>query len=194
MEDNSPMKNHRRIDKKGRLYVVGLMFILVAIVLMVVFFLNGETWVNGSWEGIKVTETVTCESDAVAYPIFSYNNADGRLLRIVATFTNKTLDNISLMYQLKYSNTTLAEKSDAENQAAMNISFGNNGFHAYAFNTKFSNINGVFQMTLYAKSEELNDNALKYFLLDDLQDAGRITQDSVMEVHAGNGFNCVYKN
>lgn len=186
------MKNN--VFRKDRLIITGLILVLIAIILAIIFFLRGKTKVTGEWSGTKSTETVTCESNEVIYPIYTYNNANNRLLKVIATFADGILDNISLTYQLKYGDLVLAEKSDAKNQAAMNFSFGDDGFGPYAFDAKYSNINGVFQMTLYAESENLNDEALKYFLLDNLKDTQSYTQDSVTKAYINKGLNCTIKN
>lgn len=189
MEDNSSIKH----KNKGGLISIGLIFILLAIILIIFFLLRGEININGKWNGQKIIETATCESDDVIYPIFQYNNTNNRLLKIVSTFNDKVLENISLTYQLKYDDITLAEKSDAENQAAMNFSFGDDGYKAYAFDAKYSNIDGVFQMTLYIKSEDLDDRALKYFMLDGLSNSKQYTQDIIVNTYVNKGLNCIYK-
>lgn len=191
MEDNSPKKRTEE-NQKGWLTIAGLMLVLIAIVSIVLFLLFGETRVTGEWS-TKPTETATCESSEVIYPIFKYNDADSRSLKIITTFVDDILDSVSLTYQLKYNDLALAEKSDAENQAAMNFSFGDNGFNPNAFDAKYSNINGVFQMTLYAKPENLSGSALKYFLLDGLNVTKTYTQDSIVKAYANRGLNCVYK-
>lgn len=185
------------VFKKDWLIIAGLMLILTAGILVIIFFSREEARVTKEWSVTKSTETITCESNEVVYPIYKYNNTNNRFLKIITTFTNDALDNISLTYQLKYNDLALAEKSDAENQAAMNISFGADSLGAFAFDAKYSNVDGLFQMTLYAKSEKLDDRALKYFMLDGLDngevDAKTYTRDSILKVYSDRGLNCIHK-
>lgn len=180
-------------NRKNWLIVASLFLILLAIVITIVFLLKGSMVKTGEWNRMRTTETVTCESSKITYPIYKYDNTDNRLLKIITTFANNNLDKISLRYQLKYDDATLARKSDAENQAAMNHSFNDNGLEPYAFYAKYSNINNVFQMTLYAKSEDLNKDTLKYFMLDALKNTNDYTKDSVVEAYTNKGLDCVYK-
>lgn len=189
MENNSPKK----ANLSSWLVLTGLMLIMVAIVATILFFLNGQTVITGEFESRKVSETLVCKAKDVAYPIFAFNEADDKLLKINTVFEDENLSSISLMYKLDYSDQDILSFSEARNRAAMNESFRNDGMKPDSLDAKYGIMSDGMQFSIYAKGSNINEEILKYFMLDGVIGINQLTKEKLAELYNNVGFNCVIK-
>lgn len=189
MENNSPKK----ANSSSWLVLTGLALIMVAIVAIILFFLNGQTVITGEFEGRKISETLTCESNNVAYPIFAFNEADDKLLKINTVFEDESLSAISLMYKLDYSDQDTLSFSEARNRAAMNESFRNDGMKPDSLDAKYGIMSDGMQFSIYAKSSDINEKTLKYFMLDSTIKTNQLSKEKLAKLYSNAELNCMIK-
>lgn len=169
--------------------IISLGLICVAAVCFIIFFLHGGTTVieNGSEDTTQ--ERLICKSTTTAYPLFTYDNSNSKTMDITATFNNDELKSISLIYKLYYNDAELIAKSESVNHGALNTLSQNEGLGPDAFDAKFGKLKDSLQLSLYAAGSDINEKALKYFMLDSLN-SKPYTQDKLMKVYTGQGFSC----
>lgn len=169
--------------------------LLVVVIVVVVIKMHGEVKTSGSTPADVTAQSLLCESNIVKYPIFTYGNANSRNTKINASFYDNKLNSISLTYTLYYDNADRIKASDANNHAAMNISFGSDGLDADAFNAHYSRMSDSLQMGIYASSTEFNSVAAKYFLIEQKEDKNLPqTLTDFQKAYAEKGFNCKVNN
>ena len=176
---------------KTALVAVSFILIVVAVVSLLLFLMHGETTVTGAYEGTEVQENLVCESKITAYPLFSYDHSSSKTLSVNAIFKAHKLTSISLLYKLNYNSQEEIEKSEAVNHGALNLLSQGEGLGPDAFAAKYSKLKDGMQLSLYASGSDINEKALKYFMLSDLTTP--YTQEKVAKVYAGQGLNCEIK-
>lgn len=166
----------------------GMFLVIVAVVLLLAFFLRGQTTVSGENPDVKSTISLNCVSDDYKYDFFPYDNSDNKNLKIDIIFENEKVSSASLVYMLYYQDVESITESDAENHASMNINFSKDGLEADALNANFSKLSDGLKMSLYANIEDINDVTSKYFLLDYF-DKG-YTIKNIQRVYESKGLIC----
>ena len=167
---------------------IGMFLVIVAVVLLLAFFLRGQTTVSGENPDVKSTISLNCVSDDYKYDFFPYDNSDNKNLKIDIIFENEKVSSASLVYMLYYQDVESITESDAENHASMNINFSKDGLEADALNANFSKLSDGLKMSLYANIEDINDVTSKYFLLDYF-DKG-YTIKNIQRIYESKGLIC----
>jgi hypothetical protein len=162
----------------------------MAIVAFVLFLLNGQTIITGEYEGQKIVETLVCESKVTAYPIFKYDNASSKDLKINAAFDNDKIETISLIYRLNYTDKEEINFSEARNHSAMNQSFNSDGLQADALSAKYGVLNDGLQLSIYAKGEDINSKTLKYFMANSITNMKDLTKEKLAKIYNAVGLDC----
>lgn len=168
---------------------IGITLILLAIVLIIWFFLQGETKTTGEYPGAITSSSVTCESSEATYPFFTLDESTSKNTSVTVLFSDDSMKSISLIETLYYPDLESSTKSEAHNHAAMNTSFGAAGLGVDAFAANYSTMKDKMVMTLYAEAAEFNEVAAKYFLANGLNKKSTI--DDFAEKYAEQGFDCV---
>lgn len=179
-----------RNRKTNWLVPTGIVLIVTSVVLFIWFFMQGQTTVNGKYEGLTVTQDLVCVGDGVNYPIFNYHETNDKQMRITAIFNNDKLGSVSLIYKMVYANDEMAKQSSALNHAAMNNDFGYHGLHADYYDASYSRVDNTFQMTLYASGKLIDNTMARYFMLDNLLGDNNYTQDKMAETYSSKGLEC----
>lgn len=161
-ESEKPEKEPTHIFLKFGLIIL----VLVAIVLVIIYFLHGKTTTTSEKIPNVKSVALSCASDSFIYPIFVYDGSKSRGLEVKMIFSEEELKSISLGYSLLYDSADLVQASEAHNHAAMNISFGKNNLEADAYNAKYTILSDRMRMNLYAPSSKLDETAKLYFLID----------------------------
>lgn len=181
-------------DKKAnRNWIYLLIFsicIVVSVVLVILFLLNGSSKIEGVGE-IETTESVVCEGDNISYPLFDEDDATKKTIKINILTNHKKLDTISLIYSMKYASNEAAEKSSVNNHIALNRSFTDSSLGADSFDARFMNHDKEMQMTLYADAKKINGVSAKYFLIDSTKD---MTINTLTKNYNSQGLDCVINN
>lgn len=185
MDDTN--KTKKRIGSEV-FVAIGMFLVIVAVVLLLAFFLRGQTTVSGENPDVKSTISLNCVSDDYKYDFFPYDNSDNKNLKIDIIFENEKVSSASLVYMLYYQNVESITESDAENHASMNINFSKDGLEADALNANFSKLSDGLKMSLYANIEDINDVTSKYFLLDYF-DKG-YTIKNIQRIYESKGLIC----
>ena len=171
---------------KTMLVISGVAFIIVAVVLLFLFLLQGETKTTGGWHGAETTESLSCKANNLPYPIYESNNVSNSTTQINAIFNSSILDSISLLRKTNYANADIAKIENDALMAAMDTNFGKNGMKAFALNATFSTDINTAQMSLYVKQDGLNNKSMKYFMLDKLP----TKIDDYQKAYQAIGFKC----
>lgn len=166
----------------------GMFLVIVAVVLLLAFFLRGQTTVSGENPDVKSTISLNCVSNDYKYDFFPYDNSDNKNLKIDIIFENEKVSSASLVYMLYYQDVESITESDAENHASMNINFSKDGLEADALNANFSKLSDGLKMSLYANIEDINDVTSKYFLLDYFDNG--YTIKNIQRVYESKGLIC----
>lgn len=193
MEQDSPQvtkKAKKKSPSSSWLMVMGIVLILVAAVLLVWFFLHGETKVSGGWPEPEVSVAVVCKSESFEYPFFTYDQSSSKTTEINAVFKDDKLSMLSFIYTLGYGNEAASTESEARNHAAMNISFGNAGLEADALGASYSVLSDAMKFSLSADGNAARGIGARYFMLTggETYNVGRL-----MANYQGQGFECEQK-
>ena len=183
MEEKSKNKNTRKMIYA----IVGVLLVVSAVVLIILYFLNGKTTIGDTTKTDIATESLSCESDEIEYPIFSYDESDKKNLKINMIFGEKKLDTLSFIYRLYYSDNNKIIASEATNHADMNKSFSKDGMEADSFDANYALLNDSMQMTLNANKRQIDGISSKYFLLEG---ANNYSKDSLKKHYESKGFKC----
>ena len=189
MENNSIKKS---LSSGGLQLLFGLCLVLVAIVLVILLFLNGNTTIENADSDVTSTTALSCDSSKVVYPFFSYDNSKKKELKINVLFVNNKIDSISLIYNLYYGTQEEIAKSETLNHAEMNQSFVAKSLGPDAFGANYSKLNDSMQMTLNAEGRELNELSGKFFLLE--KAGSSYDKDSLSKLYNSKGLNCTIRN
>ncbi len=183
-------------EKKGLnssfYYISAIFLILIAIVLVVLFFLHGETTYINNDGSVDLSLYLSCESNKVDYIYYIDKQASEKNLRINATFKNNEINSISLIYYLKYSGDYSIREKEAVMHAAMNKAFDKYSLGADAFGATYSKIENGVQLSLYADKADINGISLGYFMLDNV--SGVYTRDKVTKQLTSKGLDCLINN
>lgn len=178
-------------QKKWIYFLIGIICIVFVVVLIILFFLQGDTNIVGEGE-ITIAESFTCEGEGLWYPFFTFDNSNGKSIKINVLLDDKSkLDTINLVYRLKYDSKELSERSEAINFASFGKSLASDSLNAESFESRFVDMEDAMQMTLYAKAKELNGVTAKYFLLNGSNDLKR---DTLTKIYNDQGLSCVILN
>lgn len=171
---------------KTILIVIGITLFVIAVILLLWFLLKGETKTTGEWTGAETTKSLSCKADNLPYPVYETGNVLNSTTQVNATFDSDKINSISLLYKASYTSAKIAKAENDALTAAMNINFGKNGMEAFSLNATFNVNDNTTQMSLYANQPDLNDNSVKYFMLDDLP--SKI--DDYQKAYQAKGFKC----
>ena len=187
------------MNKKITYTIIGIILILVSIVSILCFAMNGQTTYSDQQVSTTTTKSMTCSTSIANYPIFKYDGSTRKSMEIVTIFdSNDKLNKISLVYELYYPDNDKIEQSEAENHAAMNIDFGQNGLEADSLNATYSKLKDRFKISLTADANEISPTTAKYFLLDTSEQdsnkqwetGGGYTQSTIQKIYASKGLKC----
>lgn len=175
----------------GGLMLIGLLLIVVSVVSLVWFLIQGQTTVTGGWPEVETTQSLVCENDNKTYPFFEYDESIKKNIKINAIFNDDKLSSIALRYILYYDTKTKITDSENINHTAMSQSFAESGLEFDALGSDYSKGSDLLQFGLYANAEKINNISAKYFMLSELDRAGEYTQSMVKRDYQNKGFKCV---
>ena len=98
-------------NKKTWLVAVGILLILISVISIILFLLNGQTIVTGQNGGITKSASLTCEGSNISYRFLSYDDTKSKNAKITASFNDDRLNAISFAYTLYYDNPRTIESS-----------------------------------------------------------------------------------
>lgn len=181
-----------KLSDKTVLQSLGLCLLIIAVILIVIFFLNGSTTIYNDGGEIATTESITCESSEVSYPFFAFDNSDRKQLKINVLLSNNKIDQLSLIYRLYYNSSSDINTSETLNHANMNKHFGISGLTADALGAKYSKLDDSLQLTLNSKAKEINEISAKYYLLDEA--ANYYNKETITKNYNSKGLDCTIRN
>lgn len=188
MEENSSKKS-----SPNWLTIISPVLIFVALLAILLFFLNGETTMTGEFEGQKNPETLFCESNETAYSIFAFDESDSKSLKVNAVFEDEKLNSISLIYKLNYSDKDTLSFSEARNHAEVNEHFKADGMNPDSLSAKYGIMSDGMQFSIYAKDDDISNTTLKYFMIINNTSTDQLTKEKLSKLYNKVGLNCIIK-
>lgn len=176
--------------KTKRLVIVtSLVAVLILVAAALIVMLQGDVKTIGSHPSDVKGEALICEDHSISYPVFTYDEARSKDLKITADFYDKKLNAISLTYTLYYDDAAKINASEAHNHAAMNIDFGHSGFTADSFDANYSKLQDSMRMVLYANGSDFSLKSAKYFMIN-VKEELPVTIDEFQSIYKDEGFSC----
>ena len=164
MEENTE-KSRKKTNKNWY-----ILMLVVGIIILIVFIfwllMKGDVKTTGEYPDDVSPQSLECIKKDVDYPFFTHDDNSNTEVKINAVFSKSIIDSISLTHRAVYSNEKYAKTMSDGHEGDMNISFQNKGMTPYLLNARYSQDDNTAQMVLYAKAGELNDQTIKYFMLD----------------------------
>ncbi|MBQ1387262.1 hypothetical protein IIY68_00465 [Candidatus Saccharibacteria bacterium] len=171
--------------------ILAILIPVLVLIIVLILLMRGETKTSGDSPVDIEGESLACESHSIKYPFFATNEAQSSDFRIIASFYGEKLNAISLEYTLFYDTKEQLKASEAHNHAAMNISFGNSGLSADAFDANYSKMGNAMKMLLFVKEEEFDMNSAKYFMSSaEKEEELPNNIDEFEKVYMNQGFVC----
>lgn len=144
--------------------------LFVGVILLIVFILwllmKGDVKTTGEYPDDTSPQSLECVKKDITYRFFTHDDASNSEIKITALFAKSKIDSISLIHKTTYATKEDAKTMSDGHQGDMNTNFYGSSMPAYALNATYSQDDKTAQMALYAKSSELNDKSIKYFMLD----------------------------
>lgn len=188
-EDFSEKRRKNRRGKTNWPATIGTTLLLTAIVLIICFFLQGETKVTNNDVAVEASKSLACEVEGVQYPFFDYDNSTKKTTKINAIFNGDKLDTISLIQELYYNSSDEIVRSEAENHAALNLKTQGEGLGPDAFGANYAKLSDRLKFSMYAKAEQLKYETVKYFELDWVE-SGTYNLPTMEKIYTEKGFDC----
>ena len=148
---------------------------LGAVVAILLYLMHGNTVTTNDEMAPISNDALSCTSDKISYPIFTYDSSDRKELKVDLIFAGDKLRTIALSYTLYYGDENSITVSEAINHADMNLSFYSSGLGSDALNAKYSKLSDALRFGLYAHDSDMNRVTARYFMVkvgdhDDLPD------------------------
>ena len=188
MEKDELIKKH---GQSNNMMIAGLGLVVVAVVLLIIFFINGKTDVDGGFPDPETTISTTCTSGVINYPFFSMNEAAKKEMDIKVISNDNVVDTVSLSYRLYYDSEAAIINSRDVNHFAVNKAFEAVDMEADSLGATYSKLVDNFRFNLFAKAVKINDITKKFFLLDDIEYKDGLNYDEVKRAYEKIGFECV---
>ncbi len=185
-------ENDARGRKEGKTNwpaTIGTSLLLTAIVLILCFFLQGETKVTDDGGTVESSKSLACEVEGAQYPFFDYDNSTKKTTKINAVFNGDKLDTISLIHELYYNSSDEIVRSEAENHATLNLKTQGEGLGPDAFGANYAKLADRLKFSMYAKAEKLKYETVKYFELDWVE-SGTYNLPTMEKIYTEKGFDC----
>lgn len=185
-------KTHQRSnDHRWIYYLMGLLFIVVAVVLAILFSLNGKTTISDQGETVETMQSISCANKNVSYPFVGVNSSDNQSIKLDIILNNNKINTASLTYQL-LTDSNSVEQTRTNISIAINKFFAKDSLEHNALNATFSSLPDSVQMTLYAKAKDITGITAKYFLLESAN--GKYDNDTVIKALEEKGLLCKVGN
>lgn len=184
------MEQEKQQNREWVYVLIGIVCIIVTVIAIILYLLQGSTKTISGGE-VELSESMACEGEGFFYPMFKYDNAKSKSIKINIMLNDDKIDTINLIYELGYDDAEQIKQSSAENHAAMNFSFEDDSLGPDALRAHYSNLEKASQMALYAEAKDLNGVTKKYFLLDGVNS---LTKDNIAKKYNELGMNCEIKD
>lgn len=160
--------------KKTTTKTLGLILVIVAVVgfiiVVLLYLMHGNIVTTNNEITSISSRLLSCVSDEVPYPVFTYDNSDKKELKVDLIFAGDRLKTIALNYTLYYGSKEAIMSSEAVNHADMNLSFYGNGLGSDALNAKYTKLSDGLRFSLYAHGVDVNAAIARYFMLSRIDD------------------------
>ena len=178
---------------KQKYYLIGFCFIIIALGVTctaAIILSNGDVKVFGKYPDDVAGSSLICESSSAIYPFFVLDESSTKHTTISLSFYDDALNAITLEHRLYYDNYNKIISSEAHNHAAMNISFGENGFGVDALNARYDKLSDSLRFTIYGGMSDLIGASRNYFLLSNYSISTNTTMNDFKNFYESQSFVC----
>lgn len=175
---------------KVALIIVGIILILASVVSIILFLLHGSTTMSNERMESNI-ETLSCEGSDLNYPIFGKENLRWDI-KINAILKDNILNTISLLLKTRLADEDAVKTTWVQASKAIEERYAQDGLRIDSLNMQFSDLeNNILQMTLYAEGNTIKNIVYKYFMLNKLANVSGYTIETIRQLYAEQGLNCV---
>lgn len=187
------MASNSRNKKSVCFTIIGMVFVMVSVLLITLFLLNGHNTIIEQNGNIIVNgESITCSGENMPYQFLSYDNAVKKTVKITISFNNDKFNAASLFYALYYNDSKIAESSKIVNSNGLNVFYSKDGLPSNSFSKSLYSDNEKAVISLYADISDFSNKTSKYFMADGL---GKDSSPSSFEkIYETQGFKCEKNN
>ena len=166
MEENT--EKSKKSNKSNRNWWIVMLVFGVVLLIGFIFWLlmKGDVKTTGEYPDDISPQSLECAKKDIAYKFFTHDNPENAEVKITAIFAKSRIDSISLIHRTTYDTKEYTKTMSDAHEGDMNISFQTGGMKPYSLGATYSQDGKTTQMALYAKASELNDQTIKYFMLD----------------------------
>lgn len=181
-------------NKKTLLMQVGVLFCVVAVLILVVIIImnitNGEKTGDITVSGSAKMVGLKCEDTVLKHPVFIDVKPISQKNKIMANFANDRLSTITYQYDGIYSSEEATERARVEAEADYNLILANNyGEQVDVFSHSFMSDGDKLSLTITAKADKVGSRTAPYFLLDNT-DSFPKSLEVMREAYEAKGFSC----
>lgn len=180
----------RKKAERIALMAMGGVLLVIAMVLLVIFLIRGQTKIQGGNPEPVGSTALSCESSITKYPFFEDDNATARNLRVNAILENDKVKSISLFYKLTYKTESRAAKEKDLLRAAISTALQNSGVGVNVINDTYVSDGTELTMNLYLNGSKLDEVTEGYFMLDNTSGA-EYNMVNLQKMLAAKGLKCV---
>ena len=170
--------------------IAGILLVIAAVVLIIWFFLRGETTVSGNYPDPVTSRSLSCVGNNIPYPFFDDSNTTKTEIQTTSVFSENKLESTSLIYSLYYTDTSSIDGAEGINHAKINLATQSEGLGSDIFYLHFSKLNDRLEARLYAKADEINNKNSKYLMLNGLTEGSVYTENLVKTIYESQGLKC----
>lgn len=179
------MEKRKKIDKNWCMLIVVFLIVIIISILLILS-MGGSITTTGEWSE-KTSESLSCKATNINYEFFGKDTAtSSNNVKVNAIFNNNKIISINLVRKMTYVDPETAKIWSDSHEFYMNRSFGENNLGAYALNANYNVDESTAQMSIYAANGDINDNTIRYFMLDSLPK----DIDEYKKGYSGKGFTC----
>ena len=185
-------KTLKNQNKKALLCLIGIILLVVAAIMLILYFLRGETSIDNSGGDYDAVQSITCEGNNVDYPLIKSISSESNYLKIIIVTDKDKLKTVSLTRTIIGVDGSNVENSRAKVRYEMNKHFDSDNLSPDSFSVTYSSVDDGFQVRLFAELKDLNGMTYKYFLLENA--GGNLKKDNITKIYNEKGLNCVINN
>ena len=162
------MTKQKKFINKQWLILIGFSLLIIAIILILWFFLHGEIKTTGTWNGTETSKSISCIANDIPYPLYGDDNPTGSQTKINIIFNGDRPTSISLVRVATYPDSETARRHSATHSFTITDNIAKAGIKDNAITTNLDYENNSAQMTLYTTGSNINNKSAKFFLLNSL--------------------------
>ena len=193
-KDSKEYKPKAKKGSKTKLVKFAIvLFILVAIIIAIIWFLRGETTTSGDFPGPIKSGYLVCQKENPEYGIITPRDPLSSEAKVTFSITESgEMNSASLVYTSVYKDERGAYDSRNVTSGVFDKSLVEAGLNIGALANKFSLYDNKMILTLTAGKGEITSKTAKFFMMEDTGslDFAKATTSDYRIIYEKQGFSC----